>query len=258
MELLTNQFPSDYDKYEFPTVTIKPFTFKEITEYLEGLPKEPLAKFIYEIKWLKKTDPNIGKLLIVDIPYVIFLKHAHTISKDLNFHTKISCPVDKSHEIGLPVKLSQLEFSNIPKGILFGFEITFASKVRELVVRTVDEFIQIATRYINNKDNNSLKIIRLISLFKDYDRSPNDVENMVVNATHDDITTLQKLDDLYFKKLKPVKTFCHQCNEGKPESERRHLLVDIDSIIDNPFRDILENCISSANEVLFEQIRKSR
>ena len=56
MEILTSQLPSGGFGYKFSTVTVNPMTFIEICGYFENVPKDPLEKYLFDIKTLVKDD----------------------------------------------------------------------------------------------------------------------------------------------------------------------------------------------------------
>ena len=75
MEILTTQLPSGGYKYPFTTVNISPMNFLQITKYLENCPKDPLEKYLYDIRLLKQEDPRIEDCYVMDLDFLIFLKN---------------------------------------------------------------------------------------------------------------------------------------------------------------------------------------
>ena len=51
MNILVSQLPSGGVGYNFPTISVSPMTFYEITKYLDNLPPEGdhLSKYLYDI-----------------------------------------------------------------------------------------------------------------------------------------------------------------------------------------------------------------
>ena len=49
MIVLTSQLPSGGYGYDFPSLSVSPMTFLELTQYLENVPKDPLEKYLFDI-----------------------------------------------------------------------------------------------------------------------------------------------------------------------------------------------------------------
>ena len=99
-------------------------------------------------------------------------------------------------------------------------------------------------------------MIKTIALIKDFDLRGNQVEDDVINATHEDITLLLSLRDLYYDRLEPINVYCNECNSDKPLEERRSVAVSVDSLIVDFFREICINHPIDGTKILFKQIRQ--
>ena len=84
---------------------------------------------------------------------------------------------------------------------------------------------------------------------------PNQVEDDVLNATHEDITLLLALKDIYFDSVNPIKLNCSCENDKRPE-ERRGVVVSVDSLITDFFREIYLHNPIDGSKILFKQIRQ--
>lgn len=254
MELVTSQLPSGGSTYNFPTVRIEPLTFQSIFHYSEGRPENSFARLIHDINYLKKDDPNIGSILLTDIDFLIFMKKSITISSKMKFRTSYKCPTCNTPG-SLELALDEVEFELLGEELKRDIVITLRNKKYTLGVPTVDEFLKVAGNYVRSKVITDLDTVKILSLIKEYERRPNDVEFDVLNSIHEDITTLATIKDLYFNKLKPIHTFCPTCNKNTKPSERRHLVVLLEELALDPFRDVLENNPVVSNKVLSEQVR---
>lgn len=92
MELLTQYLPNG-EYYNFTSLNISPMKFAEILEYLEAVPSNQVEKLYLDYSILVKEEPKIDSLLLTDLDYVIFFKKGLTISKNLEFNTTAKCPV---------------------------------------------------------------------------------------------------------------------------------------------------------------------
>jgi hypothetical protein len=195
-------------------------------------------------------DSNVGSLLIIDVDFVIVLMKSITISKDVEFSISFECPgCSKNKSIRL--SLNSLDYKYLDAELLNDIEIVLNNVKVNLRLRTVDEFLTIAANYLRSKTITDVNLIKLISLIKEYDLRPNDAEALITNASHEDISTLVVLKDLYFQKLTPIRFECSSCS-----SDNSKHLISLENLKIDPFRSIIENNPLATNKKLLEQIRK--
>lgn len=287
MQLLTQDLPSNYS-YPFTSVNLTPMNFAQILEYMENVPTDEVEKLYFDYCTVKKDDPNIENLLFSDFEYVVFFKKGLTISKNLEFTTEAKCP-DCGSLLPVNFKLSDIKFNKYSVETLEGLKVKFADNVFTVRMPTVKQFMDVFSKYRMYRKVTDLKIIKLISLFKETEMYHQKVENLVVNATYDDIALLVMLDSLYFKTVEPIRVTCNECKKKYsrlrdirveelksvlPDEDnpmRESILKDIkeleslkyggvaigiDSLIANFFRDLIENSGPLDSKILPREVRK--
>lgn len=247
MEILTTQLPSGGYKYPFTTVNISPMNFLQITKYLENCPKDPLEKYLYDIRLLKQEDPRIEDCYVMDLDFLIFLKKLITVSDDLTYTISAKCP---SCGKILKKKISlenDIHFKQIDSKIMEGAQIRLGDRSYDTIVPTVKDLEEVMGMYIRYKKITDIRLIKTISLIKNFKIAANQIEKDVLEATHSDITLLLALQELYFDRLEGVELSCSCNKEG-----RGSMTVSVDSLIVDFFRDILNNCPINESKILFK------
>lgn len=252
MNVLTAQLPSGGYGYTFPEVTINPFTFLELTGYLENVPSDPLEKYLFDIKVLCKDDPKVYDLYVMDLDFLIFFKKLCTVSADLSYDLTIKCP-----ECGTKIKKKisldhDIHFTQIDKGVMDGAFVELGGHKYEVQVPTVRDFLQVLETYLRYRKITDLKMIKTIALIKEFRMEGNQVEADVLGATHNDITLLLALRELYYDRIEPIMVYCPECNKNLKLEERRGISVSVDSLIGDFFRDIINNSPIDGSKVLFK------
>lgn len=255
MNILVSQLPSGGVGYNFPTISVSPMTFYEITKYLDNLPPEGdhLSKYLYDIKNLIEEDKNILNCYIMDVDFLIFYKKLITVSEKLTYNLTIKCPYC-GKEIRKTISLDEdIRFKGIDPAVMAGTEIELCGHKYETIVPTVNDFMGVFQNYLRSRKIEDLGMIKTISLIKS--PYPNQVESDVLNATHDDITLLLALKDIYFDSVNPITVHCSCENDKKPE-ERRGVVVSVDSLITDFFREIYLHNPIDGSKILFKQVRQ--
>lgn len=253
MDISVSNLPSGGFGYSFPTVRIKPMDFLSVVNYLENEPKDdPLAKYMFDLRLLLKDDERIKDCYIMDVDFLIFYKKLCTISESLKYELSITCP-----ECGKPVEKTidfekDIIFKQIDEKIMNGAEIVLGGNKYETIIPTLSEFMKVFDNYLRYKKVKDIKMIKTIALIKDFDKRPSEVENAVLHATHSDITLLMALRDLYYDRLEPITVFCPECGKGKKPEERRGILVGVDDLISDFFRDLYRNSPIDGSKILFK------
>lgn len=253
MNILTSQLPSGGYGYKFPSVSVSPMNFFQICKYLENLPsKDPLEKYLYDIKLLVEEDENILDCYVMDLDFLIFYKKLCTVSEDLSYNISVSCPICGT-EVSKTISFDKdIHFKQIDQKIMEGAKIELNGHRYETIVPTVRDFLKVFEIYLRFRKITDLKMIKTIALIKNFDYEGNQIENDVLGATHSDITLLLALRELYYDRLEPIELYCPKCNEDKKPEERRSMTVSVDSLIVDFFRDICNNSPIDGSKILFK------
>ena len=253
MNILTSQLPSGGYGYDFPSVSVSPMSFLEITKYLENLPSnDPLEKYLYDISLLTKEDQKIMNCYIMDVDFLIFYKKLCTVSGDLSYEIEVTCPV-----CGKKLKKTinfekDIHFKQVDPKIMNGAYIELGGHKYETIVPTLQDFMKVFQTYLRFRSIQDLKMIKTIALVKDFDYQGNQIENDVLGAKHEDITLLLALRDLYYDRLEPINIYCPECNKGKKPKERREIAVSVESLTVDFFRDICKYSPIDGSKILFK------
>ena len=252
MEILTSQLPSGGFGYKFSTVTVSPMTFIEICGYFENVPKDPLEKYLFDIKTLVKDDENIKDCYVMDLDFLIFYKKLITVSSDLSYQIKVPCPFCGSEVIKNINFDKDIHFKQVDSKIMNGSRIDLGGHRYETIVPTTTDFLKVFNNYLRYKTVKDIKMIKTIALIKDFDILGNQVEKDVLNATHSDITLLLALRELYYDQVESVDIYCPKCNKGLRKDERRSMAVSVDSLIVDFFRDLAINSPINGAKIVFK------
>lgn len=258
MTIPVTLLPSGGYGYSFPSVNVSPMTFIQITKYLENLPKEDnLEKYLYEITDLLNEDRQIENCYLMDVDFLIFYKKLITVSGDNVFKMSTNCPIcgkrlTKSISID-----HDIHFKQIDKEVMEGAQIELNGHQYETVVPTVKDFFKIFERYLKYRTVTDLEMIKTISLIKESDLYGNQVQNDVLNATHNDITLLLALKELYFNRVEDIIFHCPDCDKDKKVEERRSIAVSAQSLTVDFFRELCINSPINGQKIIFKQIHES-
>ena len=250
MEILTSQLPSGGYGYEFPSVVLKPFTFLEMTEYLENVPSDPLEKYLYDLRVLTTEDRNIRFCYMMDADFLIFYKKLISVSGDKKYNMSITCP-----KCGATIKSvididKDVHFKQIDPKVMNGAYIELCGHKYETTVPTVEDFIKVFSKILKYRKVTDLGLIKTIALIKDFDLNSNQVESDVLNATHEDITLLMALRELYYDNLEPIEVYCKNCtDEG---GRRTSVAINVQSLVVDFFRDLCINCPIDGTKIVFK------
>jgi endogenous inhibitor of DNA gyrase (YacG/DUF329 family) len=255
MVILTSQLPSGGYGYSFPSVPVSPMTFYEICNYLENVPSDPLDKYLYDIKALCNEDQRILDCYMMDVDFLIFYKKICTVSGKLTYNINVKCP-DCGSNIKKTVSLEKdIHFKQVDPKVMAGAIIELGGNKYETFVPTLRDFLRVFEKYLKYRKVEDLDIIKTIALIKNFENNGNQVETSVLEATHEDITLLLALKDLYYERIEPINVYCPNCNKDIKDKERRKsVAVSVDSLIVDFFRDLCDNSPIDATKVLFKQV----
>lgn len=252
MEILASTLPSGGYGYSFPSISIRPMTFREIVEYVENVPSDPLEKYLFDIRLLTREDENIMDCYVMDLDFLIFFKKLITVSKDMVYTISTKCP-KCGKEIKTQISLSEdIHFKQIDEQVMNGAYITLGGHKYETIVPTVRDFLKVFEKYLRFRKIEDLKLIKTISLIKDFEKNGNQIEKDVLGATHEDVTLLLALRELYFDRLEPITLYCPDCDKELNNEERRGMAVSVESLIVDFFRDLCNNSPIDGDKILFK------
>jgi len=256
MDISTSSLPSGGYGYKFPTVSVSPMTFLQITQYLENLPTDPLDKYLYDVNNLVREDENIMDCYVMDVDFLIFYKKLITVSADMSYNLKLTCP-DCGKVIQKTITLNNdIHFKQIDQEIMNGAIIELNNHKYDVVVPTMRDFKKVFDLYLRYKKINDLKMIKTIAMIGDFNLNGNQIENDVLGATHQDITLLLALRELYYDRVEPIEVYCPNCtsveDDGQGGKRRKSLAVRVDSLIVDFFRELCNNSPIDAAKILFK------
>lgn len=250
MTILTSQLPSGGFGYNFPTVNVSPMTFLELTQYLENVPKDPLEKYLFDIKVLAKEDPNIMNCYVMDVDFLIFYRKLCTVSGDLSYDLSVTCPTC-GKTLRKKITLDKdVHFKQVDDKVMTGAMIELGGHKYETTVPTVNDFLKVFEKYLRYKKVTDLKMIKTIALIKDFEFNGNQIEQDVLGATHEDITLLMALRDLYYDRVEPINIVCPDCSKEKEEGGL--VAVSVENLIVDFFRDLYRNSPIDGSKILFK------
>jgi hypothetical protein len=120
----------------------------------------------------------------------------------------------------------------------------------ETTVPTVNDFLKVFEKYLRYKKVTDLKMIKTIALIKDFEFNGNQIEQDVLGATHEDITLLMALRDLYYDRVEPINIVCPDCSKEKEEGGL--VAVSVENLIVDFFRDLYRNSPIDGSKILFK------
>jgi uncharacterized protein with PIN domain len=188
----------------------------------------------------------------MDVDFLIFYKKLLTVSGDLSYQIKITCP-DCGAEITKTISFNKdIHFKQVDPKIMDGAKVILNGNRYDTIIPTTNDFMKVFSNYLRYRTVTDLKMIKTIALIKDFDILGNQVEQDILNATHSDITLLLALRELYYDQVEPVIVYCPKCNKGLKKNERRGMAVSVDSLIVDFFRDITINSPIDGSKIIFK------
>jgi len=252
MEILVSQLPSGGYGYDFPSISIKPMSFLDMVKYMESVPEGKIEKYIYDIKLLIAEDSNINNCYVMDLDFLIFYKKLISVSSDMTYNLTVNCS-NCGKSIRKRISLDKdIQFNQIDPNLMNGARIELCGNEYDTKVPTVKDFLEVLGTVQRHKSVNDLDIIKTMSIIGDFSTQGNAIQKDVLNATHEDITLLIALKELYFDRLDPIKVSCPSCNKEGNTEERRVMTVSVNSLIVDFFRDICDNCPINGSKILFK------
>lgn len=245
MLLLPNDLPSGGAYAISPPIKLKPLTFLEILEYSNEVSGSKVKDYLRDISWLRKMDPGILQHSLYDLDYIIFMMKVHTISDDKEFQTDVKCD-SCNHRNRIHFTLGDFKFIEVESTKDLISRVLLGGYKYKVKIPTVEQFLNVLNKYSLYKKTDNVEVIKLISLFPEFETMPNDVENAVLNASRQDIGILYLLETKYLSSTESIKKVCSNCNN------ERGMAIGISSLIADMFRDVLFNNPIDESQVQLE------
>ena len=180
MEILSSYLPSAGIGYDFTTIHLDPMTFLEMTNYTEGTKDiSPIEKYFYDIRLLTREDPNILKCYIMDVDFLIFYKKLISVSSGTTITITVQCPTcgaTLKREISLE---KDIKFEGIDEKIMNGALVELGGHKYDVAVPTVKDLLRVFDVFKKFGRVSDLKMMKTISLFKDFDTKSQQIEKDV-------------------------------------------------------------------------------
>jgi hypothetical protein len=245
MVLTVNDLPSGGYFGSAPPIAMTPFTFLEVLEYNNYVADDALKKYTRDLKYLVKMDPGVLKHSLYDLDYLIFMMKVHTIADNVEFTSSCTCR-HCGHDNVIHFDLGNFKFKDISKDDKKVQSVLMNGVKYKVKVPTIEHFLSVLEKYNLYQKVSSSDVVKLISLFPEFQTMPNDIEDAVFDANRDDISVLYYLETLFLTSVEPVFKECTKCKN------ERGMAIRIESLIANMFRDILLNNASLESKILFE------
>lgn len=258
-ELMTQDLPSGHN-YPFQSLNITSMYFAQILEYLDNYPDTEVERFYFDYSLVVADDPNIDRLLLTDLEFIVFYKKALTISENIQFRTSVKCPKCGSM-VPVEFALSNLQFNKMNPELNSGINIQIGGQTKLVMMPTVAEFMKLFSNYRRYKRVSDMKLIKLIALFKEASMYPQIMEELVIKSTYQDITQLALLDQLFYSTIKPLKVTCPKCKQESAEldmsspTNQGEFEVGLNSLTSNFFQSIITNNPITRIETVSGEVR---
>ena len=226
-------------------VTLRPLNFMQVLDYNNIVAGNPLKQYLKDLNILLKMDPSVINHSLYDLDYLIFMMKVHTISDNVDFSTSIQCKHCQS-DFHTKFTLGDFKFKDQDPEEKLIQAVVLGGYKYKVKIPTVGEFLYVMDKYNLYNKVGEADVVKLISLFPEFQSMPNDVENAVLNAELEDISVLYFLEQKFLTSVEPVTKYCNKCND------KRGTAVRIDSLIANMFRDVLLNNQALELKILFE------
>jgi hypothetical protein len=254
--LLTAKHLPSQGKFIFnqPGLNVLPLTFKQIVNYMSNPEANDVLAYRKDLKLLEENGINLEFVSLLDADYLIYFMKSLTISDSLKYVTTVKCP-HCGNSIQTEIDTANFNFldyedTKVPSRIVLG------EKEYEIEIPTVAEFIKCLDNYVQNTVSVDIDHIKLLSVFKDYNKAPRVIENEVLNCRGESAGALLWLEGMLFDRVTPIKVSCPNCQEGSGGGEQVSINVNIDHINKTFFRDFMWNNPITEDKIHFKQIRQ--
>lgn len=251
MVITPDQMPSGGVHPNSTAQSFSPLTFSELLEYSEEFDSAStrLQKYLLDIKWIKKKFSNPSGINIMDLDYCIYwLKRISTMS-DVSFTQEKECSeghtnyfIINNSEVDKAIEKQFFDY----KGVI---ELSGTRYIYE--VPMLDKFEKVFDKVTRGKGAGSTKLllIKLIACFPKFEENPNQVENLVIKSSSEDVVQLTTLGSMYFNSTLSFEKSCSTCKIDTCWS------VSLDELIDNMYLRLLINGSTVESKINVEQVR---
>ena len=191
-----------FSKYK-SNLEILPFTFRQLVQYTSHPEPDEVAQYKKDIEYLHKNGVNLEHVSLLDLDYLIFMQKAISISEDVKFS---SSTIDENGDnINFEFNISQITFKNFDD-FKIPSKVTLDNLDYKIMIPSVSQFVDNLDRYMQYNQEVDLSIIKLLSVFKDYSKSPYDLEKVIMNSRSGgpDAATLFYLDSYIFDRVNEI------------------------------------------------------
>ena len=229
-----NLLPSSGKSKTSKDIEINPLNFIQVIDYSRKLANvtSDFQKFMIDYNLVKSTISNWKTISLMDLEFIIFLIKKNSVTKVREFTITKDCPSCNSSEL-IYINTDQLQMPVSIDTDLFG-EITLNNKVYKFEVPNLEVFDSVISKVTRSNKVQELKAIYLIATLVDFKNSPNEIENVVLNAVQDDAADLFNLYNIYYNPKVEIPHKCSKCKRGQWSTSLR-------SLVDNVFLDLLLN-----------------
>lgn len=234
-----------------PGIQILPLTFKQIVKYMSHPESNDVLRYRRDLLLLEENGVNLEDVSLLDADYLIHFQKSITISDSLRYISTIKCP-HCGNDIQKEVDSADFQFLDYEDNKVPS-KVKLNGKEFDVWIPTVAEFLRVLDNYVQTHAEVDLDQLKLLSIFKDYNKSPRVIENEVLNCRGNGAAVLLWLDGLLFDRVKPIEVQCPNCSGG---GEHVSININIDHINRTFFRDFLWNNPITENEVHLEQVRQ--
>jgi hypothetical protein len=229
------------------SLNIKPLNFQEMIEYTRNYDasRSELDKYICDVELVKKRIHNWKSINLMDLDYVIFLIKKESVSQEAEFSVRKTCN-ECGEENTLYLDPGRLVMPTTTKYELRG---TVQLKGREVKFQlpSLEVFDKVLTKIARFKKVKELRLIKLIAMFPDFADRPNDIEDMVVTATNEDIVVLRTLESLYLNSSVSIEYKCTKCKGGSWS-------IGVHTLIDDIFLSLVLSTKSIESKISIKQV----
>jgi phage FluMu protein Com len=236
--LNTESLPLHY-KYDFPTIEVKPYTYRSLMDYLEGMPNNDSDLYLYDLKWLLRDDRNAEKLMTPDADYLIFLKKAISIKDDLRIVTEVKCPLCGRVNT-ITITQDDLQFVHPSDQVKYdGVWMELSTGTFLCKLPTVAKMLKVLDLSKTYGLTKHFELVKSMAMVYEQELNPMGVEHAILDAGPSDIPIILKVYDILFSSLLPINKICENPDCELHNSNNGGMSIEVNALIGNLFRSLL-------------------
>lgn len=211
--VLVKTFPvGNANVYPFEEVVVRPLNFIGFINYVRNYPSnsDQYTSFLYTYNVAAQYVDNLDELYLPDIYYAFYLFWGISINDNLSFNVSYTCDAC-GHKNNASVSMVDVSFRYYESPM---FEISLGGKTYQCKFPTGKKIREHIPKLIASGKSKKMDfdIALLILSFIDFERRAFEIEQMVLNATHDDIVSLLSvLSDYILPPAKDANLVCEKC-----------------------------------------------